>query len=377
MDQDFFRLSALELRELYRMVELSPVAAVESVLERIERLNPALNAFVTLTPGLAREQAKAAENAYRRGDSKGQPLLGIPFSVKDTIVTKGIRTTMGSRILADWVPEIDAPSVERCRSAGGALLGKTNAPEFGWKGETTNTLSGTSHNPWNLELTPGGSSGGAAAAVASGMGPLALGTDAGGSVRIPAAFCGVVGLKPSFGLVPAAPAGGIETLGHIGLLARTVRDVAFLLDTVAGPDPRDRLSLPQPQTRFLDVVGNGVDRFRVAWSPDLGFAPIDPEVARLTAAAAALFDGLGCAVEEVTLELDDPFEIVDVLLAAGTAGGHRDNYAQVREQLDPDRVPFVEKGFTLDSRRRRRRARPPRPVRGALARATRRATTCC
>jgi aspartyl-tRNA(Asn)/glutamyl-tRNA(Gln) amidotransferase subunit A len=349
MKEEVFRLSALELRALYREGELSPVEVVEAVLERIDQLNPALNAFVTLTPELAREQAKVAENAYRRGDTDAQALLGVPFSIKDTIVTKGILTTMGSRVLSDWVPEIDAPSVERCREAGGAILGKTNAPEFGWKGETTNALFGTSYNPWSLELTPGGSSGGAAAAVASGLGPLALGTDAGGSIRIPAAFCGVLGLKPSFGLIPVAPGGGIETLPHIGILARTVRDAALLLEVLAGPDPRDRLSLPPVNASYLGAAEEDVRGLRVAWSPDLGFAPVEPEVLKLTADAANAFQELGCDVEEITPSLSDPFEIVNVLLAAGTAGAHRDNFAAVRTQLDPSRVPFVEEGFRLSA----------------------------
>jgi aspartyl-tRNA(Asn)/glutamyl-tRNA(Gln) amidotransferase subunit A len=339
------RLSALELRERYAKRELSPVEVVEEVLEQIERLNPALNAFVTPTPELAREQARSAEDAFRRSDTEGRPLLGIPYSVKDTIVTKGIRTTMGSRTLADWVPDVDAPAVERCREAGGVMLGKTNSPEFGWKGETTNALFGSTSNPWDLALTPGGSSGGAAAAVAGGMGPLALGTDAAGSLRIPAALSGVFAIKPSFGRVPVAPAGGIETLPHQGPITRTVRDAALLLDTIAGPDPRDRLSLPATGTSFLAELDGGVDGLRAAWSVDLGYSPVEPEIAALAEAAARAFEDLGCTVDEVALELDDPFEIVDVLIGAGAAGGHRDAYVQVRELLDPDRLSALERAF--------------------------------
>jgi len=341
---DVTRLSALELRVAFASRALSPVEAVGAVLDRIETVGRQLNAFVTVTAEEAIDAARRAERAWWRNEAG--PLAGIPFSVKDTIVTKGVRTTMGSRRLADWVPSIDAPSVERCRRAGGALLGKTNTPEFGWKYETTNPLAGTTRNPWNLDLTPGGSSGGAAAVVAAGLGPLALGSDTAGSTRIPAAFCGVIGFKPSYGVIPVAPGSGIETLGHVGVLARAVRDVALMLDVCSGPDPRDRLSLPAGEETFSSAVDRGIDGLRIAWSSDLGYAAINPEVRDAVAAAVRAFDDVA-VVEEISPSLEDPFEIVEPLLAAGAAGAHRDDFAAVRDELDPERVPVVERGFRL------------------------------
>jgi aspartyl-tRNA(Asn)/glutamyl-tRNA(Gln) amidotransferase subunit A len=338
-------LSACELLGLYERGDLSPVEATEAVLARIDELNPQLNAIVTPTPGLAREQAETAERAHRDDRECSPPLSGVPFTIKDTIVTKGVRTTMGSLLLEDWVPTVDAPSAERARAAGGALLGKTNTSEFGWKAATDNRVFGPTLNPWDLTLSPGGSSGGAAAAVATGMGAIALGTDAAGSARIPAAMCGIFGLKPSFGLIPVAPAGPIESLGHVGILTRSVEDAALMLDVVAGPDPRDRLSLPGLGVGFRDSLAKELGGLRIAWSPDLGFARVDPEVAELAAAAAQTFASLGCVVEDAALTLEDPYDAAYLLLAAGSAGGHRDDFDQVRDRLDPARVAMLEHGF--------------------------------
>jgi aspartyl-tRNA(Asn)/glutamyl-tRNA(Gln) amidotransferase subunit A len=340
-------LDAVSLREGYAQRAFSPVEVVEAILARIEELNPSVNAYVTVAGDLAREQARLADRAYRQSDSARPPLLGVPFSVKDTIATQGIRTTMGSRSLERWVPTFDAPAVERCRRAGGVLLGKTNSPEFGWKGETTNTLFGTTLNPWRLDRTPGGSSGGAAAAVALGMGPLALGTDAAGSTRIPAAFCGIVGYKPSFGRIPMFPGGPLETLGHIGVLARSVRDVALMLEVTTGPDARDRLCLPGPAPAFGDAVEQRAAGLRAAWSPDLGFAAVNAEVLALAETAAQKLPSLGWELVELEAALDDPYPLLETLLAAGMAGAVRDTFESVRALLDPERVPLIERGFAL------------------------------
>jgi aspartyl-tRNA(Asn)/glutamyl-tRNA(Gln) amidotransferase subunit A len=234
-------LSALELVDLYRTRRLSPVEAAGATLDRIERLNPRLVAFITVTPELALEQARAAEARYGAGQPNG-PLDGVPVSIKDLTPTKGIRTTKGSLIDPDWVPDFDPPFMERVYAAGAVMLGKTNTPEFGWKADSGNRLVGPTRNPWNLERTAGGSSGGAAAAVAAGLGALAQGSDGGGSIRIPASFSGVFGHKPSAGLVPQYPTSPFGDLSHLGPMTRTVRDSALLLGVVAGADARDRLS---------------------------------------------------------------------------------------------------------------------------------------
>jgi aspartyl-tRNA(Asn)/glutamyl-tRNA(Gln) amidotransferase subunit A len=256
---------------------------------------------------------------------------------------------MGSLLNADWVPDVDAPVVERARAKGAVLLGKTNAPEFSWKGDSGNRLSGPARNPWKLERTAGGSSGGAGAAVAAGLGPIAIGSDTAGSTRIPAAFCGVVGLKPSFGLIPVGPAGGIETLSHIGVLSRTVADAALALSALAGPHVHDRLSLPELGEDWVAAASGGLRGVRAGWTPTLGYAPVEPQVAASAEAAARAFEALGAEVEELELELDDPYEAVRVLLVAGAAGAHRADFEEVRDRLDRERVPWVEEGFRLSA----------------------------
>lgn len=339
-------LSAMELRQLYAARALSPVEVTRAVLERTERLNPSLTAYVTVTADLAMDQARAAERAYAAGRTD-QPLLGVPFSLKDLTATKGIRTTRGSLLWKDWVPGADAPIVERLYAAGGVLIGKTNTPEFGWKGDSGNRVVGPSHNPWQHGRTAGGSSGGAAAAVAAGLGPLSQGTDGAGSVRIPAAFCGIFGLKPSFGLVPYYPPSNVESLAHTGPMTRTVRDAALFLNVMAGFDWRDRLSIDPPVDDFVAACEGGVEGMRVAWSRDLGYAVVDPEVADLAEQAAQVFSELGCHVEEVDLGWEDPFPMLDAIWSAGMAAAFRDNFDAVREQLDPGLARVIEAGRQL------------------------------
>ena len=336
-------LPALELRDRYRRRELSPVEVTEAVLDRVDRLQPRLNAFVTVTRGPALEQARAAERAWR--DGSAGPLAGIPLSIKDLVPTRSVRTTMGSLLHADWVPDFDAPVVERLLGAGAVLLGKTNTPEFGWKGETSNRVSGTSHNPWRHGRTPGGSSGGAAAAVAAGLGPLAQGSDGAGSIRIPSCFSGIFGIKPSFGLVPQYPASAVELLSHVGPMTRTVRDAALMLGVMAGADPRDPHSWSPPcdyLAPLQDAPEQPAQPVRVAWSPDLGTATVDPEVARLTAAAAQRFGELGYEVEEASPDLGDPWELLNVLWCVGEAGVHGDRFPAVRDRLDPGLAAIVD-----------------------------------
>jgi aspartyl-tRNA(Asn)/glutamyl-tRNA(Gln) amidotransferase subunit A len=344
-------LSASELLERYRARILSPVEATAAVLDRIEALDPTLNAFVTVTPELALASARAAERAYA-GAEPPPALCGVPVSVKDVVPTAGVRTTMGSRLFADWVPDVDAPLVERLRGAGAVLVGKTTVPEFGWKGDSGNPVNGPARNPFDPARTAGGSSGGAAAAVASGMGPLAQGGDGAGSIRIPAAFCGVVGLKPSHGRVPYAPAGALELLVSEGPIARTVADAALMLDVLGGPDPRDRLSLPADGPPFAAACGRGVSGLRIAWSPDLGHARVDPEVGHVARNAAGALGELGGRIEELDARLEDPHDDLELLFATAYAGLHLDGYGpdfhgdpdEARTRLDPGLRALIERG---------------------------------
>jgi aspartyl-tRNA(Asn)/glutamyl-tRNA(Gln) amidotransferase subunit A len=342
---ELIQLSASELKAFYRAGDVSPVEVTTAVLDQLDSVNPRVNAVVTVAADAALEQAKSAERAYSRGDDA--LLLGIPISVKDTIATRGIRTTYGSLLHDSLVPETDAPAVERLHSAGAILFGKTNTPEFGWKGETSNRVFGTSRNPWDLECTPGGSSGGAAAAVACGIGPVALGSDAAGSTRLPAAFCGVVGLKASFGRIPIAPRGPLETISHIGILTRTVGDAALVLEALAGPDPRDRFSLSAENRSYIEAAETRGRRQRIAWTGDLGFATVDSEIQTICEAALTPFVDAGWAVEEVAIDVPDPYAVIHTLFCSGLAGARRDDYASVCEQLDPGCRQLVEEGFQL------------------------------
>src|SRR5256886_4643527 len=221
-------IPASELAGLIRRKKVSPVEVVRAALDRIAKINPKLNAFVTLTADEALREARAAERALTRTKATLGALHGVPFGVKDLVITKGVRTTFGTPLYRDHVPTEDAPIVERLKAAGAIMLGKTNTPTFGWIGATHNLLFGATRNPWNLERTPGGSSGGASAAVSAGLGPLAIGTDGGGSIRIPSSFAGIFGLKPSYGRIPAYPPSGAWSLSHIGPMARTLADAALM-----------------------------------------------------------------------------------------------------------------------------------------------------
>jgi Asp-tRNA(Asn)/Glu-tRNA(Gln) amidotransferase A subunit family amidase len=327
--------SAVELVAAIRTRRLSPVELTHAALARIDAVNPRLNAFCTVAAERALADAQAAEAAVLRGQPLGL-LHGVPISFKDLTPTAGIRTTMGSRIFEHWVPEEDAVVVERARRAGAVVLGKTNTPEFGCKGVTDNLVFGHTRNPWNLDRIAGGSSGGAAAAVAAGLGPLAEGSDLAGSIRIPAAVCGVVGLKPSLGRVPLWPAlNGWTGFSHTGPLARTVADVALLLAAWAGGDDRDPKSLPATGEDFARAVDGGARGLRVAWSPNLGGAPVDPEVRRITEAAAKAFADLGGYVEEEHPPLDGAMELFMDLTAPVRAAAMADHLPRWRDQLDP------------------------------------------
>ena len=299
---------ATELSHMIETLDLSPVELTEAVIARIERLNPVLNAFLTFTPDIAREQAKEAERRAIRFERRG-PLDGIPYSIKDLESTAGVRTTFGSKFFAENVPTEDGAVAGRMKATGGVLLGKTNTPHFGYKDMCDNLLGPPCKNPWNTERTSGASSGGAGSAVAAGLGPIAHGSDGAGSIRIPAALCGIFGMKPSYGRVPYYPNADYFALrSHNGPMTRTVRDGALMLQAIAGPDPRDPLTIDAPPDDYLAACDGDLTGLRVAWSPDLGYARVDPEVRAIAERAARRFTELGATVEEPALGWPDPYE---------------------------------------------------------------------
>ena len=307
-DRDLAFTPAWQLRELLDSKKVSPVELTELSLRRIEEFNPVLNAFLTVTGDSALSQAHAAEQKLVRGEGDGL-LFGIPICVKDLEITKGIRSSMGSRVFQDTVPDQDSAVVERVRSSGAIILGKTNTPEFGLSGTTENQLGEACRNPWNPERTSGGSSGGSAAALAAGLCPMATASDGGGSIRIPASFCGLYGIKPTLGRVPRV--GGLgkpspNLTSQAGPIARNVRDAALLLQVLSGYDARDVISIRETPPDYVAAVGQGVRGLRIAWSPDLGYAAVDPEVAQVVSKGARVFQELGCLVEEPSVFLDYP-----------------------------------------------------------------------
>ena len=337
-------MPAVEMAEAIKTKRLSPVEIMDAVLQRIERLNPRVNAYCTLVSEDARKQAKEAETKVMKGEETG-PLHGIPVSIKDLTFTKGVRTTSGSKLYENFIPEQDAIVVERLKTAGAIMVGKTNTPEFGFMGVTDNLLFGPTRNPWNLERHAGGSSGGAAAAVAAGMGPLAQGSDGGGSIRIPCSFCGVFGLKPSFGRVPRGPGSpDWHTLSHIGPITRTVRDAALAMEVIAGRDDRDRHSLPETGLRYLSLLDTDLKGLKIAWSPDLGYAIVDPKVLETTAAAVGTFDALGATVEAATPEVSNPSPAFGTIWGVRYASFYQEKLEEWRDQMNPRLVTIIERG---------------------------------
>lgn len=316
------KLPATEIARAVRARELSPVEIIDAVLERAWDLNEDLNALCVMNP-MALAEAVEAETAVMRGDDLGL-LHGVPYTLKDLTPTKGLRTTFGSTMFAHHVPGEDAIVAERLRRAGGVLIGKTNTPEHGCKAVTDNAIFGPTRNPWDLTRSAGGSSGGAAAAVAAGIGPLAEGSDFAGSVRIPAAHCGVVGLKPSDGRVPIYPEPmPMHAVSFVhGPISRTVADAGLMLQVLAGPDSRDPRSLPCSGEDFSTVAGGDLSLRgrRIGWLGDLGFVPVEQEVRRLALRAVGVFERLGCSVEQVDTDFADAVEAYSVLNANRRGG---------------------------------------------------------
>src|SRR5215472_13334218 len=311
--RDLCFISATELVRLYRARKTSPLEVMQAVLARIDAVNPAVNAYVTVARESALAAARRATRMLGRKATRLPPLHGVPVSIKDLFSTKGISTTWGSLIYKDHVPDGDDLVVQRLKAAGASVVGKTNTPEFGAGGNTFNAVFGATRNPWNPALTCGGSSGGAAVALATGMAPLAQGSDTGGSLRTPAAFCGVVGFRTTPGLLPSHPRTLIwDSLGVVGPIARTVADVALMLSAMAGSDDRAPLSYEVDTSEFTRAVkAPSIKGWRVAWTPDLhGLIPVNEEVARVAHDALRVFRSLGARVEAACPDFSEVNEIV-------------------------------------------------------------------
>jgi aspartyl-tRNA(Asn)/glutamyl-tRNA(Gln) amidotransferase subunit A len=328
-NSDLCWMSASDLAAAIAKKKVSPVEVVDAVFSRIDTLKQ-LNAYVTLDADRARQSAKAAERAVMGRGAKLGPLHGVPFSVKDLIITKDVRTTFGTPIYRDNVPTEDAPSVERLRAAGAIMLGKTNTPTLGWVGVTDNLVFGVTRNPWSL-----------------GLGPLALGTDGGGSIRKPAAWCGIYGLKASWGRIPVYPSSAAWSLSHTGPMTRTVKDAALMMNACAGPDERDQYSLPATKVDYVKALKGSLKGLRVAWSEKLGVAPaVDPEVSAATAKAARAFRELGCKVETAEPTWPSPYDCWRTIFLGGI-GARLAPYLDRRDQIDPGLLPIVEEATKL------------------------------
>ncbi|MET7573826.1 amidase [Streptomyces sp. NPDC005492] len=336
MTTELTELTAVELLDGYRRREFSPVDATRATLDRAEEIQPVVNAFVRLDAEGALAQAAESAERWRRGEPAGL-LDGVPVTVKDILLQRGTPTLRGSRTIAEqgsW--DEDAPSVARLREHGAVFLGKTTTPEFGWKGVTDSPLSGVTRNPHDPSRTAGGSSGGSAAAVALGAGPLSLGTDGGGSVRIPASFCGIFGLKPTYGRVPLYPASAFGTLSHVGPMTKDAADAALMLDVIGVPDVRDWSALDRPSGSFTAQLAEGVRGLRIAYSPSLGGqVAVRPAVAAAVRRGVERLASLGAYVEETDPDFTDPVDAFHALWFSGAARVTQKLAPQQRELLDP------------------------------------------
>lgn len=344
-------LSATELAEAYRTGELTPDSVAAELLDAIDDVDPSINAFCLIDRERTCAEARESTERFAAGTPRG-PLDGVPVSIKDLLLTAGWPTLRGSLMIEpdQMVWDIDAPAVARLREAGAVLLGKVTTPEFGWKGVTDSPRTGVTRNPWDTSRTSGGSSGGSAAALAAGLGPLSVGTDGGGSIRIPAAYCGVVGFKPTLGRVPMYPPSPFAPVAHVGPMTRTVSDCAALLDVLSGFDPRDWSALPSPTTGAVTAVADVRDLadLRVGYSADLGFGTNDPGVQANTDRVASVLEQLGATVEKVDLGWEDPAWAYHVIWFAGADVVVRGLGPHAAEHVDPLLIDAVERhsGFT-------------------------------
>jgi aspartyl-tRNA(Asn)/glutamyl-tRNA(Gln) amidotransferase subunit A len=348
---DISYLSVYEMRDKIETQELTSLQITEAIIQRIEKFNEKINAYCTPTFDIARESARQADKAVKEGKDL-LPLHGIPTSIKDLVLTKGIRTTFGCVLYENNTPEVDEVVIERLKNAGMVLLGKTNTPAFGHQAVTDNPIFGKTKNPWNLERTSGGSSGGAGASVASGMGPLALGSDGGGSIRIPSSFCGVYGLKPSYGRIPHYPSAGIKWNGldHYGPIVRYVKDAAVMLDVMAGPFGGDRHSLPKTDVTYSDLVDIKPKNLKIGYSFDLGFIKaVDPEVEKVVMDSVQKFGEFGWQPEKMKMKLKRPEMTFNTLVTAGLAHDLESYLEEWQEQMSPNLVRMVQAGLTYSA----------------------------
>jgi amidase len=349
-NRDLCFIPASQLVRLYHARKVSPLEVMRAVLARIDAVNPAVNAYVTVARDSALTLAGAATRALGRKGTTLPPLHGVPVSIKDLTATKGIRTTWGSVIYQDYVPDEDDLVVQRLKAAGAIIVGKTNTPEFGAGGSTFNAVFGATRNPWNTGLTSGGSSGGAAVAVATGMGPIAQGSDLGGSLRTPAAFCGVLGFRTTPGLVPSHPRTLVwDALGVTGPIARTVADVALMLSAIAGPDERAPLSYEVDTSQFTRAVkAPSIKGWRVAWTPDLGgLIPVDEEVASVASSTIRVLRGLGAKVQAACPDFSQVNDIVRGTRALTMVALHADKLPQWRDRMQKGLVQDIDQGLAL------------------------------
>ena len=348
-DQDIAYASAISLLDRYRKRALSPVEVTRFLLDRLDVLQPKINAFCIVDRDGALATARESERRWQRREPAGR-LDGVPVTIKDLMLMRGFPTLRGSRLVdpdQDWSE--DAPAVARLREAGAVILGKTTTPEFGWKALGDSPLTGITRNPWDLSRTPGGSSAGASAACTAGIGALHLGSDGAGSIRIPAAFTGVFGLKPSFGRVPAYPLSAMGLLAHLGPMARTVGDAALMLTVLSQPDHRDPYALPPDDTDWCEGIEDGVRAWRIAYSPTLGHAKVDPDIAAAVAGTARRFEALGAIVEEVDAIFPSPREALFILWAVGAAKLLGVYSRDKRALVDPGLVATAAEGERISA----------------------------
>jgi aspartyl-tRNA(Asn)/glutamyl-tRNA(Gln) amidotransferase subunit A len=340
-------LSAAKLSKGYARKKFSPVDVTKACLAQIAKHDGAINAMCHVEEASALAQAKASAARWKKGEQLS-PIDGVPVLIKDLLLVKSWPTLRGSKTVSrDQAWDQDAPSVARLREAGAVFLGATTTPEFGWKGVTDSPLTGITRNPWDLSKTPGGSSGGSAAAIAAGYGPLSLGTDGGGSIRIPAGFSGIYGLKPSFGRVPAFPLSPFGTVAHVGPITRTVEDSALMMNEIARPDARDWTSLPYEARDYTKKLGKGIEGMKIAFSATLGYVEVDPEIAKAVKKAVKVLEELGAEVTQIDPGFADPGPVFKVLWWSGARALLGKLPDEKKALLDPSLAEVVAQSLTI------------------------------